>query len=116
MQCSDRVGGRWWRERKVALCQCSENLTKGAAEREACPQPDLTGWKGLVGKCELVADLRQLARVWDSNADLITILPTVVRCLGTGPNRVWIRLGGVCFGGVKISRLAGSGVAGVPTP
>ena len=77
MQCNDCVGG--WRERKVALCQRSgkwtrkKNLTKGVAQREACSQPDLTGWKGVVGKCELVADLRQVARVWESNADLITV-------------------------------------------
>jgi hypothetical protein len=37
-----------------------ENLTKGAAEREACSQPDLTGrvLEGVVERCKLVADLR----------------------------------------------------------
>jgi hypothetical protein len=68
-------GEEGWRCVSVRKNGLARNLTKGAAEREACPQPDLTGWKGLVGKCELVADLRQLARVWDSNADLITICP-----------------------------------------
>ena len=63
------------KERKVGVVsmfgRLARNLTKGAAEREACSQPDLTGWA--VEKCKLVADLRRLARVWESNAGVMTI-------------------------------------------
>jgi hypothetical protein len=58
-----------------------ENLTKGAMQREACSRPDLTG----CGKCELVADLRQLARVWGGQCGADHHLSTINSVSWHGP-------------------------------